>query len=171
MRLFIAVQFSDKILNELSRIQKYWQSLGMKGHYVSSENLHMTIAFIGEYKDPHYVLETLETVSFSPFTVELDGIGNFGDLYWVGTRRNEEMEATVKRVRRILAINNIQYDRKRFSPHITLVRKAIFDGKTEKLTGVLPKGTEEIDSLYLMSSTRGKNGMIYEVVGNVNAKR
>lgn len=169
MRLFIAVQFNEEILKELTKLQEYWQSLGMKGRFAPLENLHLTLLFIGEYKDPDYVLEALSPVSFSPFHIELDGIGNFSDLYWAGIRNNEELTTLVKRIRRVLATSDIPYDRKRFSPHITLARKAKFEGKAESLTKQLPKGDMKVDSISIMSSTRGKNGMIYTKIGNLDA--
>ena len=49
MRLFIAVQFNDEILNTLSGLQDDLCEQGMKGHYSSRENLHLTLAFIGDY--------------------------------------------------------------------------------------------------------------------------
>ena len=169
MRLFIAAQFNQKIIDELTYIQSYWQHLGMKGRYAPVENLHLTLAFIGEYKDPDYVLETLEAVSFEPFSVKLDGVGNFNDLYWAGVQKNEELSTCVKRIRRALAENNIPYDRKRFSPHITLVRKAAFEGKPENLTKELPTGEMKVNSIAVMSSTRGKNGMIYTKIGSLQS--
>jgi len=161
MRLFIAVQFNEAIIKELLKLQEYWYVIGMRGHFAPLLNLHLTLAFIGEYKDPDYVAETLETVKFSPFSLQLDGVGNFNDLYYAGIRKNDEMSNSVKRIRRALADNNIPYDRKRFAPHITLIRSAIYDGKTENLTKQPPKGEMIVDSFALMSSTRGKNGMIY----------
>ena len=161
MRLFVAAQFNEDILKELLKLQEYWYTLGMRGHFAPLPNLHLTLAFIGEYKDQDFVAETLETVKFSPFPLKLDGIGNFNDLYYAGILKNDEMSNLVKRVRRALADNNIPYDRKRFSPHITLIRNALFDGKPENLTQRPPKGEMIADSFTLMSSTRGKNGMIY----------
>lgn len=169
MRLFIAVQFTEEILNELTKLQEYWKSLGMKGRFTPTENLHLTLSFIGEYNDPDYVLDALETVNFEPFVVKLDGIGNFDDLYWAGICKSEGLETLVKRVRMALAKNDIPYDRKRFSPHITLVRKAEFEGKAEDLTKELPKGETEVSSISLMSSVRGKNGMIYTNIGYIDA--
>lgn len=165
MRLFIAIEFDEEILAELKKIQTYWQSLGMKGNFTPLENLHLTLAFIGEYKDADYVLDALEKVTFEPFNIELDGIGNFDDLYFAGISKNEALTNVVRRIRRTLAEKNIPYDRKRFSPHITLVRKAEFNGKAEKLAKQTPKSEMKVSSISLFSSTRGKNGMIYTRIG------
>ena len=68
-----------------------------------------------------------------------------------------------------MAENAVPYDRKKFSPHITLVRRAEFNGSMEELLKNPPDGTMEVKSVLLMSSTRGKSGMIYTKVGGVEA--
>ncbi|MCR5652008.1 MAG: hypothetical protein K6F86_12605 [Lachnospiraceae bacterium] len=55
MRLFIAIQFPDRIKHALSYIQQDMQSVGIKGNYIPEENFHLTLAFIGEYSDPGYL--------------------------------------------------------------------------------------------------------------------
>lgn len=42
-------------------------------------NLHLTLAFIGEYNDPDHVLDAMEQVQFAPFLLRISGyIGNYG---------------------------------------------------------------------------------------------
>lgn len=89
------------------------RSRGVKGNYTKRENLHLTLAFIGE----------------------LDAAG-------------------------------IPYDRKKFSPHITLIRKPECCG-TDTAQDILAAltDTKEIrmtaDHVSLMRSDRGEHGMIY----------
>lgn len=169
MRLFIAIQFEEDILQALARLQSEWKALGMQGHAVPLQNLHLTLAFIGEYGSPDAVLDAMATVPFTRFSLRLDGIGNFGDLYWAGIAENKALSDYVRRLRRALAEHGIPYDRKRFSPHITLIRKAVFHGSVDRLLRNPPAGSMEVTSVALMSSTRGKNGMIYTSVGSVEA--
>ena len=81
MRLFIAIRFEDSIINALTDLQAKWKSMGMRGHFAPLQNLHLTLAFIGEYGSTEPIMDTMATASFLPFTLQLDGIGNFGDLY------------------------------------------------------------------------------------------
>ena len=69
-----------------------------------------------------------------------------------------------------MAEHDIPYDRKKFSPHITLVRRAEFNGSMEELLQNPPDGAMEVKSVLLMSSTRGKSGMIYTAVGSAETK-
>ena len=57
MRLFIAIQFNDEIIEALNELQEDLRDQGMEGHYSPLENLHLTLAFIGEYGDPEEVME------------------------------------------------------------------------------------------------------------------
>ena len=169
MRLFIAIQFEEDILQALAKLQSEWKALGMQGHVALPQNLHLTLAFIGEYGNPDAVLDAMADVPLSRFSIHLDGIGNFGDLYWAGIAENKALSSYVQRLRRVLAEHGIPYDRKRFSPHITLMRKAVFHDNVDRLLHNPPTGSMEVVSIALMSSTRGKNGMIYTRVGSVEA--
>ena len=55
MRLFIAIQLDDTIKNALTGIQAALRAARVSGNYTKIENLHLTLAFIGEYDDPDYV--------------------------------------------------------------------------------------------------------------------
>ena len=169
MRLFIAINFDESILESLTKLQADWTALGVRGNVTSLQNLHLTLAFIGEYGNPNAVLEAMNSVTFKPFSIRLDGIGTFRDIYWAGLEENAALSNYVRRLRRALAENGIPYDRKKFSPHITLVRRAEFAGTMEELLKNPPVGKMEVNSVALMSSTRGKHGMIYTKVGGVEA--
>ena len=167
MRLFIAIQFSEQIKEELKRFQKELKQNGVSGRFVPDENLHLTLAFIGDYPDPDLVLETMEQVSYRPFEIELEGIGNFHDLYWAGIKENPGLAAYVKRLRRALSEQEIPFDRKKFSPHITLIRKTEIRSMEAALLATPPAGKMTADRISLMRSDRGKYGMIYTEIASV----
>ena len=164
MRLFIAIRLSQAWMDALEDAQETLFHSGVTGNYPPVENLHITLAFIGEYPDPEAVLEALDQVDFAPFTLRLNGFGNFGDLWWAGVGESAELKACVKKIRRALADAGIPYDRKRFSPHITLVRRA----HIKRMPGIqLPDIPMIINSISLMRSDRGKQGMIYTEIGRI----
>ena len=141
----------------LISVQNEMYDRGVRGNYTKEENLHLTLAFIGEY--PHWqpVMNALEAVSFTPFELELHGYGSFGDLWWAGIKDSEPLTAVVRRIRRALSEYKIPFDRKRFSPHITLIRRA-----NGQMPGIeIQKAAMIVDSISLMRSDRGRNGMIY----------
>ena len=162
MRLFIAIQLSDGIRNSLSAVQTYLRDHGVRGNYTKIENLHLTLAFIGEYSDPDFVLEVIRSVPFAPFPMRIEGFGSFGDLYWCGIGGNDDLLIYVKRLRRALAENGIPFDRKKFSPHITLIRRAEYDRNFPGVT--IPDMSMQVSGVSLMRSDRTKSGMVYTEV-------
>ena len=170
MRLFIAIQLNEKMKDSLVRMQNAMKRQGVTGNFSKRENLHLTLAFIGEYPDPEDVREVMEQIELEDFEIDLDGIGAFGDLWWAGIGPagidgdgTEALKDLARRLRRGLSNAGIPYDHKKFSPHITLVRRARSrDGRIPEgvLEGV-PEAGMIVDHISLMRSDRGKHGMIY----------
>ena len=153
--------------NTLISAQNTMYDRGIRGNFTSEENMHLTLAFIGEYPDADLVLDALSTVSFTPFDITLEGIGCFGDLWWAGLKESVPLMSVVRRIRRALAESEIPFDRKRFSPHITLIRKA-----SGKMPGIqVQPVTMTVSTISLMRSDRGRNGMIYTELGVKEAYR
>ena len=166
MRLFIAIPFTKEIRKELQRFQNDLKRAGMTGRFSPVENLHLTLAFMGEYADPQDILDIMEQIPFEAFDLSLEGFGHFHDLYWAGIANCPPLAAYVRRLRRALAENDIPFDRKKFSPHITLVRKGVVRDGISILDP--SSGMMHVDHIALMRSDRGKNGMIYTEVGGVD---
>ena len=166
MRLFIAVNLSEDMKDALLCAQNELYDRGVSGNFTPEENMHLTLAFIGEYPDAAPVLDALAGVSFTPFEFALEGMGCFGDLWWAGLKESAALSAVVRRVRRALAEHGIPFDRKRFSPHITLLRRA-----SGKLPGAaIRPASMRVGSISLMRSDRGRSGMIYTVLGTIEAQ-
>ena len=167
MRLFAAILLSDSMKRALLSLQRKMADRGCRGRFTPEENLHLTLAFIGEYPDAEDVLDVLGGVDFAPFPLTLRGLGCFGDLWWAGMEDSDALEGLVRKIRHALAEAGIPWDRKRFRPHITLVRKA--EGPLPGL--YVPSVTMEAASFSLMRSDRGRRGMVYAEVGEVPAVR
>ena len=160
VRLFIAVQLSEEMRDEICRAQGELLCMGVRGSYTPRENLHLTLAFIGDYSDPEQVLEVMSGIPFEPFELRLDGMGCFGDLWWAGLKPSPGLQGYVRQLRHALAEEGIPFDRKRFSPHITVLRRASVE--LSRLPGISVDGIGMLaDHASLMRSDRGKRGMIY----------
>ena len=167
MRLFIAIPLSQDMRSSLIACQKELFGRGVRGNFSPEENLHLTLAFIGEYPEPEAVMDAISTVSFYPVPISLDGIGAFGNLWWAGISGAPALEAVSRRIRRALSENDIPFDRKKFSPHITILRKA----SMEKIPSVkLEPVSMMAGRIVLYRSDRGKNGMVYTEIGSINAE-
>ena len=165
MRLFISLNFDEETTEALVELQESLRDSGIGGNYTKPENLHLTLAFIGEYGNPDDVLDVIESVPFRPVTVSFDGIQLFREMYLLRIDKNPGLESYVRRLRRALAENDIPYDKKNFIPHITLIRKVSFRREVSDTQELVRIKKTELSRVSLMRSERGKNGMIYTEIG------
>ena len=167
MRLFIAILFEQQMVDALTEYQKNLRKISAVGNYTKEENLHLTLAFVGEYGNPDEVLDALEQVEFRPFEIRLDGVGHFGDLLWAGVTGEDKLAAVAKRLRHALAEAGIPFDKKKFRPHVTLIRKVSFRTEQKLPAEPLRAAGMTVKRISLMKSERGKNGMVYTEIGAV----
>ena len=166
MRLFIAINFNEEMKNALLTIEEQLRQNSVRGRYTKPENLHLTLAFIGEYGDPDYVLDTLAMVRFRPFELRLDRLGDFGRLWWAGISAPEQLPNCASQIRHYLADAGIPFDRKKFSPHITLIREP---DKPAIPAVTIPDAAMTVGEISLMRSDQGKRGMIYTEIGSIGS--
>lgn len=163
MRLFVAINLNNEMKDALMHIQDIMMTYGVYGRKTMPENMHLTLAFIGEYNDPGYVKEIVDSIEVRPFEIKLSGIGAYGNLWWAGLEDSPPLLAVARRLRRALADADIPFDRKKFSPHITIIRQG--EGRlSEQVREELNPhfgAFMTVDHISLMRSDRGKNGMVY----------
>lgn len=125
MRLFIALPLSDELRRVLLDVQRDMRAQGARANFSREENLHLTLAFLGEVEGEKVRLaqEAVLSLEGKGFPLTLDKIGNFGNLYWAGLRKSPPLEALAARTRRALDQRGLDYDRKPFRAHITLARQ------------------------------------------------
>ncbi len=154
MRLFVAIQLSDEMKKALVACMHDLKKQGVEGNYVPAQNLHLTLAFIGEYDDPAKVKQVIGSVPLTQFRLSLSEKGNFGNLLWAGVKGNQKLKMYVKDLRDALRAAGIPFDDDKFTPHITLIRKAA----AKKAYQVrLPKAEMTVRKVSLMRSEM-KNG-------------
>lgn len=154
MRLFIAIQLSDPMKKALVNMMHELKKQGVEGNYVPAQNLHMTLAFIGEYDDPARIKEVISRVPVPEFRMSLSDMGNFGNILWAGVKGNQNLKAYVKDLRSALDAEGIPFDRDKFVPHITLIRK--YTAKRSYKVS-MPKAEMMVKRASLMKSEQ-KNG-------------
>ena len=159
MRLFIAIQLSDEMKKSLVACMHDLKKQGVEGNYVPAQNLHMTLAFIGEYDDPSKVKEVIRRVPLPAFRLTLSEKGNFGNILWAGVKGNQKLKTYVKDLRAALSAEGIPFDTEKFVPHITLIRKV----SAKKPYQVhLPKADMTVKKASLMKSEQKNGKMVYK---------
>lgn len=122
-RLFVAVDLPPLLKAELDRLQE-----GLPGaRWVSPDQLHLTLRFIGEVDAATMarLIAALREVCSPSFTLSLKGIGHFGRparVLWVGLCASPELVELHHRISRALAECGLPPEERPFSPHITLAR-------------------------------------------------
>ncbi len=159
MRLFIAIRLSDEMKKALVACMHDLKKQGVEGNYVPAQNLHMTLAFLGEYDDPAKVKDVIRKVPLPEFRLSLSEKGNFGNILWAGVKGNQKLKTYVKDLRAALAEEGIPFDREKFVPHITLIRKV----SAKKPYQVhLPKADMTVKKASLMRSEQKNGKMVYK---------
>lgn len=156
MRLFIAIQLSEKMRKALVSCLHDLKKQGVEGNYVPAHNLHLTLAFIGEYRDPEQVKRILASVPLPAFRLALSEKGNFGNILWAGVKGNQKLKTYVRDLRAALKNAGIPFEDDRFTPHITLIRKV---SARSPYQVHLPKAEMEVKRASLMKSET-KNGKV-----------
>ena len=163
MRIFIGIRPTDEFRAALSVLQNHLRTFGVTGRYLDPSNLHMTLAFIGEWPDDAVPL--LPRV-VHPFSLALSRPGVFpkAKVLWAGVDPSEPLEHLAGQVRQFLDEHEIPYDPKPFFPHITLVRKPSVPAGAALSEIRIPAASMPVKEVCLYRSQRGENGMEYTVI-------
>ena len=123
MRLFLAIQLSPAVREALLTAQADLRRQG-RGSFPPPENLHLTLAFLGETADLSGARAALNAAACRPFTLAVGGPpGHFGDLWWAGVRADPALEDLALSLQADLRARGFCLEGRPFQPHITLVRR------------------------------------------------
>lgn len=124
IRAFVALPLPDAVRQRLNLLQ-FLLPLPRR---VAPENLHLTLAFLGEV--PGHLLEdahhALEAIRAAPFALSLAGVGSFGGseprAVYAGVAPAPALEHLQRKVATALRRAGIGLEKRRFTPHVTLAR-------------------------------------------------
>ncbi len=174
IRTFIAVEFPDKFIPEIEKIESVLDTPGIK--LVEPAQVHITLKFLGDISEDNVepIASALSQVNCKPFEAGIKGVGVFPKpayirVIWLGAEGN--FEALHGEVERVLAPFRFEKDDK-FSPHATLARvkalkeKGALLEKIKKLE-TIDLGTMNVESISLKKSTLTPKGPIYETLREI----
>ena len=132
------------------------------GRVMRAENLHLTLAFIGDLADARGAEVATACAARPPTGCDwaLTEIGFFARprVLWAGGPLSAELEAIASSARALLDRMQVAYDRKPFVPHVTLLRDVRrFDGPRE----IVPPIAWPIREVALFRSGRDETGARY----------
>ncbi len=123
MRSFVAVELPEGLLGPLLRLQA-----GLPGRPVPEDNLHLTLAFLGDLAEPELeaLHEALAARSLEACELAVTGIVPFGGraakLIAAEVAPTEGLHDLHRTVRAAAREAGIDLPRERFRPHVTLTR-------------------------------------------------
>lgn len=126
MRIFIAIRFTEAFKYSILDAQDGLREYGVRGNYTQPENLHLTLAFIGETERGAEIKAAVDAVKFEPFVIRTGKLGCFNGrsrVLWLGIEGEDKVKTIAQQLRRNLDKCGIDYAKGKFSPHITLVRQ------------------------------------------------
>lgn len=124
MRAFVAIPLPEEVADIVERLQG---DLSV-GRVVTRENLHLTLAFLGDL-EPGLVEEVhgaLSEIEAAAVTMDMRGVDVFGAdqprLVFAGVEPNAGLTALRDKVNSAVREVGVELPRKRFRPHVTLAR-------------------------------------------------
>jgi 2'-5' RNA ligase len=175
IRCFIAIEVEEPdILRQVNRIQQELQSTGAKLKVVEPQNLHFTLHFLGNIDESRIdaLSEILQEIEGNTFDVELVGLGCFRPqrprVIWIGcTTGSEHIIQHQKIIGRELRANRFPSEKRKYSPHLTVVRVRSGLNRDQLMEIVQRNENKEfgkfrVKSIKLKKSTLTPKGPIYE---------
>lgn len=174
MRAFVALELPDSLTGRLARLQDALPA----GRPVPVENLHLTLAFLGE--QPEAALADLgaglSAIAAPALELRLTGLGTFGAkrprVLLAEAAPDPALADLRDAVRRAARYAGIDLARERFRPHVTLARlpPRMSAEEQHRLAvfmashAVMPGMEARIDSFALIRSTLRPDGAIHDPI-------
>ena len=125
MRLFVALPLEETGVRELVRYRQGLERMGVRGNFTLPENLHITLAFLGEQPEWESAAEALEPVEAVPGLLRLDRLDSFGKGGVLGLCPTEDapVRSLAAAVEAALRTAGFELEKRRFRAHVTLCRE------------------------------------------------
>lgn len=172
IRAFVCIEFPDKIVKEVARVQNLILNKKFIGKTTELENLHLTLKFLGEIDDEtlRKVREILSSIKFGKFEAKLLRSGTFNhngkpSIVWVkiGGKGIYELQEKIDS-----ALSSMFEKEKRFMSHLTIARikyvkdKQDFRAHVEKIP--VKRISFPVESFKLKKSELNPLGPKYETI-------
>ena len=181
IRSFVAFDIDNElVVRRLSEVQGMLVNTGANLKLVKPQNIHVTMRFLGNITlhMVDLIHEEMKQISFTPFDIELKGLGAFPSLryarvVWTGIRKGaDELVNVFNQLEPRLRKLGFKPDSKGFSPHLTIARVRTGRHKAELVKCVeeladYEFGVIKADCLRLKKSVLTPKGPIYTTLREV----
>lgn len=173
MRAFVCIEITSRYIHDI--ISKIRDTLELKEKPIKVENLHFTLAFLGEIDSSDRVMAALQRVKMEPFHITLSGLGAFPSaknprILWMNTTHgSESLIQLANDIQESLMAINYYTPTKKFKPHLTICRikhETNFGNKLEEFSNE-SFHSQSITKFKLKQSVLDSKGAIYSDLGEV----
>jgi RNA 2',3'-cyclic 3'-phosphodiesterase len=184
MRLFVALEIPAAVRDNLAALITELRELSAKvadkrPRWVRSENLHVTLKFMGEISPPK--LESIRSAlsairSDAPVEIKFRGLGFFHNeqhprVLWAGLDASANLPSLAGDIDGALETQGVARERRAFTPHLTLARLEP-PGLHEKLRAAIQKndarefGSFQTRDFHLIESKLKPSGAAYTTLAS-----
>jgi 2'-5' RNA ligase len=185
VRLFLAITLPDSLKHAIHTATEPLRNAAPAIRWVASEQLHITLKFLGEVPDAglppiESALTSVANMS-AAFRMEFNGVGGFPNLrrprvLWLGVTEAAALHSLQERLETAIAPLGFPREARPFHPHLTLGRVGA-EVPAEQLRsseraarGIEYKDTMLVSSAELMLSRLSPKGARYEVLRSASLK-
>ncbi len=181
IRSFFAFDIEDQnIIRQLTKVQGMLTNTSANLKMVKPQNIHLTVRFLGNISPSMVdaIHEEMKQLSFTPFEIELTGLGAFPKLtyprvVWAGIRKGaDKLTDVFEQLEPRLRGLGFKPDRKGFSPHLTIARVRSGRNKAQLINQIRELenyefGTIKAEYFRLKKSDLTPKGPIYSTLREV----
>ncbi len=174
MRVFVALEIPQHTKENLSRSARQFGDFAIGGNFVSTQNYHVTLHFLGEVaeSDLIYVQSAMDGIknlvapklSLLQFTTM-----RASDTLVAKLRPNKDLTLLHDTLGELLENNGFGVEHRAYRPHVTIARKAKFNLPFAEVTKSIDLFNAPFDAtnVVLYQSQLTKQGAIYTPIYSV----
>jgi RNA 2',3'-cyclic 3'-phosphodiesterase len=181
LRCFIAIEIPEAIRGAIVGSIDSLKESGADVKWVSPENIHITLQFLGETEETRIPLikKALNKIllTYSPFYIKIAGVGCFPDarrprVIWVGTEGSQPVINLHGDIARGMAGLVYLEEERSFTPHLTIGRVKSNRNVRELLSKIdeikeVRFSDFEVRNITLMKSELRPSGPIYSSLAEI----
>lgn len=180
MRLFISINPDETARKRIADIVQQLKKVAFSGNFTRAENLHLTLAFIGETDSSLLpkIRETMDLVTVKPFMLSFSGAGSFrsrngrnrkpGDIWWIGIEESPALIRLQRQLANGLRRSGFPMENRIYTPHLTIGRSVQIPGSPQsdnpqydRIHLEYDRFDSEVSQISLMHSHRVDNQLTY----------
>lgn len=183
IRSFIAIPIEEHAkLAVLKIIENLKASTGMNARWITKDNIHLTLKFLGNIDEKQinrvkHAMDSLKDAGV--FKIDLYQIGCFPSIskprvIWIGIKEEEQVKRLFEKIE--AHIGDINKEERQFSAHITIGRLKGYINlheleKLQKLWNDTIISSSFVDKVVLFQSILSPKGAVYKPLYEVKLKK